>query len=203
MLPKAKKAVKVKKIASSPFSLFAQHDAENEEDDRKETCQRLLDKGAEFAEMGSFEEAARMFLTAVDYDPTNSAAFEMLAQVYLEMNMTFQAVRHAERSHTLAPAWPDALHTLARCQREYGELPLSLQSYDKLLILQPNDQVIASECAEVRALCAELERRQSQLVVNPEQSVEDQEVRRCFQNLCKRCHVTGINSVATPPSESR
>lgn len=74
-LPKAKKVGKV--ISSSSSQVFTQKDDDNNEKEGKEACQRLIDKGAELAEVGSFEEAAQMFLTAVDYDPTNSLAFEM------------------------------------------------------------------------------------------------------------------------------
>lgn len=194
-LPKAKKAGAIGKDTAASSVFAQQHDLDTDHEEegerKKEACLRLLDQGSQLAEAGLFEEAARMFLVAVDFDPMNSQAFEMLAQVYLEMDMTFQAVKHAERSHAIAPTWPDALHTLARCQREYGEIALSLQSYDQLLIMQPDNQIIHNERLEVLALCTEFERRQSlQLVtVNQAQNAEEQEVRRCLHNLCSRCQV--------------
>eukprot|EP01036_Dinobryon_divergens_P034993 gene34993-45292_t len=103
---------------------------------------------------------------------------ELKAQAYMELDMLMDAIREASSAVESCSRWPEGLLTLGRCQREIGEIELSIVTYESLMV-------------EVKSLAEELKkRRQLQL-----QQLEDmpstatpaeREVCMCKFNLAAR-----------------
>jgi len=88
----------------------------------------------------------------------------MLAQVLLETDQTWEAVKAADTATQLSPGWPDAWLSLGRAQRNFGEPLLAQASLARALELVPADadaqlrQLLHAELDELAPL-AERQRR--------------------------------------------
>mmetsp|Transcript_57245 Transcript_57245/g.124370 ORF Transcript_57245/g.124370 Transcript_57245/m.124370 type:complete len:193 (-) Transcript_57245:296-874(-) len=122
-----------------------------------EAARKAMELGGCLAQSGYWREALRQFDKATQYAPDSSSAHEQRAQVLLELGSVFDAVLAAERACLYSPEWGDAHLTLARCQLNYGELQLSLESFDKALSLSCTEDIasVASEAEETDALLIE------------------------------------------------
>ncbi len=173
-------------------------------------------QGVQYAEDGKFEEALGQWQRYLLLRPTDHEVLEMKAQAHLAVDQVLEALQSAESATKDREDWVEGLQTLARCQREIGELYLSVNTYEKALRqLQEQRQDVSEErgkdsyqlmkkeleeeLIEVRSLAQELtERRQvylSELQHNATSlSPEQQEVCRCKYNLAAR--VKGAVSLA-------
>lgn len=146
------------------------------------------EEGCLLAEAGKFQEALTIWQNAIGIAPADHRLHELKAQGYLAMDLVEQALQEAELAVALAPDWVDGLQCLARCQREIGEVTISLQSYKSAHALSPEDEEIKAEMAEVAVLVEQLEvRRQAHLEKMKASTTEGEaEVARCMYHLSAR-----------------
>lgn len=158
-----------------------------------------IQEGTDFAEQGQYEEALSMWQKAVHVSPQLYKVHEMKAQVYLMLEQSLLALQAAEYAVQLVSDWIPGVHTLARCQREVGELYLSEASFQRVLALnnsQENPDLdlslvdeIQTELAEVQELIKQLEVKQiiwQEKLHQCNNTKEDEEVFRCKLHLALR-----------------
>eukprot|EP00803_Ostreobium_quekettii_P006028 evm.model.scf_120.6 EVM.evm.TU.scf_120.6 scf_120:76901-77781(+) len=73
------------------------------------------------------------------------------------MGDSWEAVKCAESAVELRPGWTEGLVTLARAQRNLGEVRLAFLNLEKALKLEPAHLEARSDAAELRALLTQLE----------------------------------------------
>uniref|UniRef100_A0A7S0WSP5 Uncharacterized protein n=1 Tax=Chlamydomonas leiostraca TaxID=1034604 RepID=A0A7S0WSP5_9CHLO len=122
--------------------------------------------GQSKAEAGAWEEALRAWQQAIASNPPPlelAALHELRAQVLMEAgSRDWEAIREAQRSVELAPHYAPALLTLARAQLNYGEPQLALNSYSRLLAVQPENEEARSELDNCRMLALQLKQKPGQ-----------------------------------------
>jgi len=111
-------------------------------------------EGSVLAEAGRFDEALSAFSRGLGAHPNDPILHEQSAQVLMELGLHWKAVFAAERATQLKPDWSEGYWTLARARREVGEVPLSLEAFDRAAaMLGSSDQALLEmEREEVRAL---------------------------------------------------
>lgn len=122
-------------------------------EDARAKAKRLQDEGSTLAESGRFRAAMARWFEAIDVDPSNAVAFELLAQASMALCEDFRAIQFALRATELAPAWGDAFLTLARCHLNFGELELALQHINKVSGRQQHSNELVIECSLSVSLC--------------------------------------------------
>lgn len=150
-------------------------------------CERLEILGVSQAEQGDYRSAIKSFKQCLSIRSNNFKVLEMIAQIYLETDQVLLALQSAEAAVECQPEWMDGLHTLARCQREIGEVLLSKNTYEKLLAMESTQELL-EEFAEVSALVERLENKKDEQLnlLQDAQNESEQEVRRCMYHLCHR-----------------
>jgi hypothetical protein len=91
-------------------------------------CKEL---GCEAAEQGDFANAMKHWQEGLFFEPDNYLLHELMAQGLLQAEQWVLAVKSAERAVAIAPTWADGHLTLARAQREMGELECAFSSYQR------------------------------------------------------------------------
>ncbi|KAF5826629.1 putative methyltransferase-domain-containing protein, partial [Dunaliella salina] len=118
--------------------------------------------GAELAEAGLFQQAAKAFKIYLERCVDQEApVLEMYAQVLQELESYDAAREAAGKAVQLQPDWPDAHATYARCCLNCGAVKEALQAFNTARLLMPADPSIASEAEEA----ADLYSRQLSLLV--------------------------------------
>ena len=101
--------------------------SENEE--LELTAGHFKSLGCELAERGGdddMRQALLHFESGLKLDPTNHLLWELKSQVFLYFDKLLPAIEAAEEAVRLAPSWAEGFVTLARAQREFGEIELAL-----------------------------------------------------------------------------
>eukprot|EP01025_Chloroclados_australasicus_P010877 TRINITY_DN14604_c0_g1_i4.p2 TRINITY_DN14604_c0_g1~~TRINITY_DN14604_c0_g1_i4.p2 ORF type:complete len:172 (-),score=9.80 TRINITY_DN14604_c0_g1_i4:79-525(-) len=114
--------------------------------------QNFKEKGIGFASEGQYEIALLSFKKAIEQNPQDATVFEMMAQIYLQLEDDDQAIYHAQKAEKLAPSWPIAHVTMAHCYRNAGQLRFALQSINQAYRLDQSDPQIQEERNELRDL---------------------------------------------------
>lgn len=166
------------------------------DDQDKESSTALKDCGTISAEEGNYDKAASYWARAIAIEPSNYYLHELLAQAYLNLDMLLPAVASATKAVELNPVWAEGVQTLARAQRELGELGMSLESYRNAVSLDPGNAEMLEEMKEVEELCAKLtEIRRTKLeIANASANLVEQEANLCLYHLSARVPA----SVRTP-----
>ncbi|KAL0031800.1 hypothetical protein WJX79_008088 [Trebouxia sp. C0005] len=110
------------------------------------------EQAALLAEQGEFAAAICRYKLAIAERPDCAILFEQLAQCLLETEQYPEAYQAASEALTLAPQWPDALLTLARCSFNTGLLPDANHKFSQYLDTQPHNVEVQAELAEVKHL---------------------------------------------------
>jgi hypothetical protein len=141
--------------------------AEQRDDKQVKSVVALRARGDALASRGAFKHAVSAWSNALaicDDVHVASRLEEQTAQAWLELDEPFKGVLAAARAAELAPRWAQAAHTLARCQRNFGELPMALESLRRARSLTHDDDAasiaaIDDDVADVEALLATHEAR--------------------------------------------
>jgi tetratricopeptide (TPR) repeat protein len=185
-----KQGVATKRAPKTP-SIFQDNncDVEDEQSNVLEST-RLADVGVMNAEAGNYDAAITSFRQALFLQPKNFKVLEMLAQVYLETDQLLLALQAAEAAVQENERWKEGLQTLARCQREVGEVHLAQESFEKALRLDPESDELREELLEAQALVSELEEKKKRQMAELQlaSTESEQEVHRCVYHLCHRAH---------------
>ena len=99
--------------------------------------------GARRAEDGAVEDARRLLLQSLSYDPSQASALQALAQLELAQNCPAQARAYAERLLALCPADAD-VHALL------GNIALCEQRPEQALLAFAHAEALGGEAPELR-----------------------------------------------------
>ncbi len=148
----------------------------------------LKEMGCSLAESGDFGGALNLWLQAVRVEPDNSFLYELIAQGYMQIDKLMVATFYAENAVKLNPTWDEGMLTLARCQREMGELELSLSTFRKACLLNPDNVEIRNELREVEGLVEQLlvKRAEKKLAVDRSETDAEKEANLCIYHLSAR-----------------
>ena len=121
--------------------------------------ERLLQKGASLADAGDFSGALREFEIVIAQGHRSAKLLEMRAQVLMQLNRDFEAIRSAEACIVVRPEWDAAWHTLGRAQLNFGEVKLALDSFRKAETLNRRDPSIREDVAHAEILLRRMEEK--------------------------------------------
>lgn len=111
---------------------------------------------AESGDEGDMRNALSHFDKGLLLDPTNHVLWELKSQVLLHFDRHLPAIRAADEAVRLAPGWAEGHLSLARAQREFGEIELALTSMRMAQSLDANNEDYALELAEIEAIVGQL-----------------------------------------------
>jgi len=89
----------------------------------------LRKTGCEYAENGDYSKSMKCFNDALLLTPSCHLLHELKAQVYLQLDQLLDAIECAKYSVKLQPNFADGYITLARINREMGEVQKSVEYY--------------------------------------------------------------------------
>jgi tetratricopeptide (TPR) repeat protein len=147
--------------------------------------------GCQLAESGRMSEAVTKWQEGLLFSPGDHILHELTAQGFLFLDRNLPALRSAERAVELCPLWTEGLLTLARAQRELGELEASLETYQRIIDIDSVHKEAALEVKSLTPLLASLAKRREELLQKVEASVSPDEIEAntCILNLCSRAQV--------------
>ncbi|KAK3260027.1 hypothetical protein CYMTET_31002 [Cymbomonas tetramitiformis] len=102
------------------------------------------------AENGLFREALKRWERALDLTPERAVLHELKAQVLLEMDAVWQAVRSAKKATEFDPEWSEGFITLGRAHFNYGEPELAAENFQRALQLDACNSIAQEELDTVR-----------------------------------------------------
>jgi len=118
---------KKKIIQTNLFSLDVKDDFE----ERNKKSEELKSLGEMYAEQKNYQMAITTWQNAINMTPEKAVLFELQAQVFMEMDEYFKAIKMAEEVVRLEPQWVIGYLTLGRAQINFGEPELGLESLNK------------------------------------------------------------------------
>ncbi|GMH00919.1 hypothetical protein Nepgr_002758 [Nepenthes gracilis] len=119
----------------------------------------FLEQDNKFAQDGRYLEALRKWEAAITLTPQKAVLHEQKAQVLLEIEDAWGALKAATRATELEPSWSEGWITLGRAQLNFGEPDSAVESFDKALALQPE----STEARDDRQMALHLIKRRKQL----------------------------------------
>lgn len=148
--------------------------------------------GCQLAESGRMSEAVTKWQEGLLFCPQDHELHELTAQGFLFLDRNLPALRSAERAVELSPLWTEGLLTLARAQREIGELEASLRSYHKIIEIDGKHSDAMQEIKNLTPLLASLAIRREELLHKVEASTSPDEIEAntCILNLSSRAQVS-------------
>ena len=148
--------------------------------------------GCKLAESGRMSEAVTKWQEGLLFSPRDHVLHELTAQGFLILDRNLPALRSAERAVELCPLWTEGLLTLARAQRELGELEASLETYQKVIELDSAHKEAILEIKSLGPLLAALAKRREELLQKVEASISPDEIEAntCILNLSSRAQVS-------------
>ena len=148
----------------------------------------LKEKGCSLAQEGNMSAAISTFKHCISLNPDLFEIYEMLAQAYLSQEKFMLAVKSCEKAILLAPSWAPGYVTLARAQREMGEIRLSLQNFQRAKVLCPNDIELIEEVADMEGIVRKAENIWSayESKISGSKDSDEEEANRCIYNLAHR-----------------
>jgi tetratricopeptide (TPR) repeat protein len=138
------------------------NDGDGDDDGKKharppeERARACRDKGNALAEAGRMSDALRCFQEGLRCVPTDHLLLELSAQAYLALDRPLEACKAADAAAKLAPAWADGQLTLARAQRELGEVEAAVASYRVAVSLDGGLDEARTELLELEQVLARL-----------------------------------------------
>ena len=121
---------------------------------QSELTHALFDEAANARAAGKTEEAKAALLKVLFYDPASAEANYLLGTIYLEENNTGKALLHfnsfLEKNTGTREQVKKARRALAENTYKNQELGRSLDAYEKLAELEPQDKAVAERIEELK-----------------------------------------------------
>jgi len=191
--------------SSAAMQVGAEEDGEEEEDAGGKAAASLLaaqvkkNAGNEAAEGGDYHTAMRLWREALDLNAEDFTLYELKAQALLALDEFWPAVHAAQEACRRAPEWADGHVTLARCQREVGEVSASIESYEQALRIEPTHAEATEEIEEMRKIALEYDELKRVHEHNVSSIVETEEAQNALVNLSLRATCLCSSFVNKPP----
>lgn len=115
--------------------------------------------GCALAENGdddSLRKALSHFEAGLLLAPTNHFLLDLKSQILLHFDKFLLSIKAAEEVVRLAPTWSEGFVTLARAQREFGELELAQTNMQTAQSLDKDNTEYSAELLEINELVVQL-----------------------------------------------
>jgi tetratricopeptide (TPR) repeat protein len=114
-----------------------------------------------------------------------------MAQAYLSEEFYVKALESARKSVELCPSWSEGHLTLARAEREMGEIVASMGSYQRVLDLDKSNVEARNEMEELRPVFERYQITRAALLedVNRSNTPDEIEANTCIYNLFAKIRV--------------
>ena len=191
-------------------------DASENQEVRIRLANEYRREGNLFAEEGDYGKALYFYQKALEINPNSAILYELMAQVYLQVeDKQLYAIKSAKKATELDPNWWEGYVTLARSQREFGEVSNSIISYKKAVELyqidaqndvkKPEFVEIIQELDEMEQVLVKINNKKHDLSlkISEEDDKDAIEVSTCMLNLASRPSVLKFNDAAIPMKQSK
>ena len=168
------------------------NDNNNDDNNNRMKSDELRKKGCDYAENGDYSKSMKCFNDALLLTPSCHLLHELKAQVYLQLDQLLDAIECAKYSVELQPNFADGYITLARINREMGEVQKSVECYRTALSLDSHStNDIIDEITEMEDILKRLDLIQYNHSNNISSlsNASDIEAMTCICNLSKRATV--------------
>ena len=147
--------------------------------------------GCILAEEGKMTRALTKWHEGLFFCPNDHLLHELTAQGFLSLNKNLLALKSALRAVEICPNWTEGLLTLARTQREIGEVEASRETYSRVLEIDPWNTIAIQEMKDLELLLIQLNKRKQELVENVHSSSTPDEIEAntCILNLSTRVRI--------------
>ena len=137
------------------------------------------------------KEAVTKWQEGLFFCPSDHLLHELTAQGFLALDQNLLALKSALRAVEIFPDWPEGLLTLARTQREIGELEASVQTYMAVLELDKKNVEALQEIKDLEPLLTQLTERKKVLLDNVvgSSTPDEVEANTCILNLSTRVQI--------------
>ena len=151
----------------------------------------LKDEGCALALVGNMGGALLKFKDALKISPNSHIVHELMAQAYLAEDEFVEAQKFAKTATELCPTWSDGFLTLARTQREMGEIVNCMESYQRAVDIDPNNADALVEMEELKPILTRYKERKAELLhqINASSTTDEIEANTCIFNLASRVRV--------------
>ena len=149
------------------------------------------EKGCLLAEEGRMSEALTKWQEGLFFCPSDHLLHELSAQGFLALDRNLLALKSAVRAVEICPYWTEGLLTLARTQREIGELETSFETYSRVLQIDMKNIQAIQEVKDLQPLLTQLSTRKEELLSNvlASSNPDEVEANTCILNLSTRFRV--------------
>jgi tetratricopeptide (TPR) repeat protein len=160
-------------------------------DDEETQFLTLKDEGCALALGGNMGGALLKFKDALRISPNSHILHELMAQAYLAEDEFVEAQKFAKTATELCPTWSDGFLTLARTQREMGEIVNCMESYQRAVDIDPNNADALVEMEELKPILTRYMERKAELLhhINTSSTADEVEANTCIFNLASRVRV--------------
>ncbi|OQR81309.1 tetratricopeptide repeat domain 33-like [Thraustotheca clavata] len=157
-------------------------------EDVMQKSKRLQEEGNVLANADRFRAAIDRWRQAIECTPENGVLYELIAQAHLALDEFFEGIQMAQKATLFAPQWNEGYVTLARCQLNYGELDMALQSMNKAIELSNDKDELQMEVQEIQQLIdtRDVTLAQGQAIITTLSSPDAIQVVECKTNLARR-----------------
>ena len=159
--------------------------------DAKVIATQCREKGCLLAEEGRMSEALTKWQEGLFFCPSDHLLHELSAQGFLALDRNLLALKSAVRAVEICPYWTEGLLTLARTQREIGELETSFETYSRVLQIDMKNIQAIQEVKDLQPLLTQLSTRKEELLSNvlASSNPDEVEANTCILNLSTRFRV--------------
>jgi tetratricopeptide (TPR) repeat protein len=156
-----------------------------------ERATQCREQGCELAEAGRMPEALKCFQEGLLFSPQDHLLLELSAQAFLTLDRPMQAVKAAEEAVHLVPDWSDGYLTLARAQRELGEVTVAEQTYRRVIAMDETNADAIAELNELQAIITHLmvEKGRLEQAVESSATADEVEANSAILHLASRYRV--------------
>jgi tetratricopeptide (TPR) repeat protein len=115
----------LKRLLSFPGKPPPRNDSRPE----REAAEHWFQRGLQFEQMGSLQEAVQCYRRATEFDPTSAGAWVNLGTIYFNARQFSRAESHYRRALEADPSYPLAHFNIGNLYDERGDYPRAVEHY--------------------------------------------------------------------------
>ncbi|CAL4088706.1 unnamed protein product [Meganyctiphanes norvegica] len=122
--------------------------------DNKEKASTLKDQGNAELSKGNLKEAIDLYSEAITLDPSNHVLYSNRSAAYAKMEKYSEALTDGEKTVSIKPDWGKGYSRKGAALSYLSRMPEAVATYEKGLMLDPNNQQLKDGLADCRAKMA-------------------------------------------------
>ena len=141
---------------NNPLFEESSSDEQMDTDGQNISVSGLLEKALNAVNNGNIGKSILLFSDILSHPQSNiddkCKSHDMIAQLLLDQNQITRAIEHCNSGLELSKNYYFLYQTLARCQRNIGELDVAISNFEKALDLDPSNSELQSDISECKEL---------------------------------------------------